>query len=434
MATAILATIGILVLGLVAKLLTRDWFHPATIFACFWAFACGVPIIIAPENITSGSGPLWILLNAIFVIAGAIAGTAFACTSRSRRSAAGRAETHRSAISRKWLRTVTAVCILVALLHIVAYLRVEGLSIASLTSLRNLSRTAMKMSVERYFGSGSVPRYVELLLIAVYLGPLFGGALYLHRQKRSDTALALLSLLPSLVCFATESTRASILFGATMWAAGYLSVRPYAGIRAAELKKKSLLLMVAAIPLMMLLIAVGDSLRSGHANATTGMEALLSNRVKTYVSGHVAALSQWLDTTDFSEMTHSPGQYTVAGIYNLIRPGARVIGVFSQRVNITTGQTNVFTYFRELIQDATLPGSLIVMLVLAFIGGFAYRKVFERKVAWIGILAAFYAGALFGLSSIFDYTSMILAFVLYWVAWAKPWHKRERPKWVQQVS
>lgn len=421
-------------LGLVAKLLTRDWFHPATIFTCFWAFACGVPIVIAPENITSGSGPLWILLNAIFVIAGAVAGTAFACTSRSRRRSAAGPTENLCAISTEWLRIVTVICILIAFLHIVAYLHVEGLSVASLTSLRNLSRTALKMSVERYFGSGSIPTYVELLLIAVYLGPLFGGALYLCRQTRSDTALALLSLLPSLVCFATESTRASVLFGGTMWAAGYLSVRPYAGIRAVKLKKKTLVLMLAAIPLMMLLIAVGDSLRSGHANASTGIEALLSNRVKTYVSGHVAALSQWLDTTDFSEITHSPGQYTVAGIYNLIRPGARAIGVFSQRVNITTGQTNVFTYFREVIQDTTRAGSLIVMLMLAFVGGFAYRKVFERKVTWIGILAAFYAGALFGITSIFDYTSMILAFGLYWAAWARPWHKRESLEWVQEVS
>jgi oligosaccharide repeat unit polymerase len=132
-------------------------------------------------------------------------------------------------------------------------------------------------------------------------------------------------------------------------------------------------------------------------------------------------------------MSPSPGRYTLAGLYNLIRPGTRAGGVFSQMVSITTGYTNVFTYFRELIQDATLTGSLIVMLVLAFCGGFAYRKVAERNIAWIGVLAAFYAGALFGVSSIFDYNSMILAFVLYWAVWAMP-KEKEDVEWAQQVS
>jgi len=56
---SIAATLAMLVLGAVSKFLTRDWFHPATVFSVFWGCACAVAIMVAPENVTSGSGSLW---------------------------------------------------------------------------------------------------------------------------------------------------------------------------------------------------------------------------------------------------------------------------------------------------------------------------------------------------------------------------------------
>lgn len=432
MAVSIIATISMLIVGAVAKLLTRDWCHPAAIFATFWAIACGVSILVAPENISSGSGPLWILLNTVFVAAGAITGAAFACTSQSRRVAiASSVQCQSCPMSNRWLRTAAAICIFLALLYLGLWLRLQGIDAASLTSLQNLARSALKMSIARYSGTAVTPIYIQLLLTTVYLAPLFGGALYLQRQRRSDTALALLSVLPSLVCFATQSTRSSVLYGATMWIAGYLSIRPYLGIRAAKFKKKTLASGIAAVLLMFLLMTVGDSLRSGGAQDNANTQNLVTNRTKTYLGGHVAALSQWLDDSDLGAISPSPGRYTLVGLYELIQPGTRVGGVIGQFVTITTGYTNVFTYFRELIEDATVAGSLAIILVLAFCGGFAYRKVAERRAAWIGILAAFYAGALFGISSIFGYNSMILALALYSAAWARSRRKKEILAWAQ---
>lgn len=431
MLLSVIAVLGMLVLGTVAKLLTGDWLHPAVLFPVFWAFGCGIPILVAPENIVSASGPLWILLNTLFVAAGAITGGAFACTSQSRRAvSADSAQPEPYSAPNRWLRNATSICVLLAMLYVVLFMRLQGMDVASLTSLKGLAITAMKMSIARYYSEAvPIPVYVQLLLTAAYLAPLFGGALYLRRQSKSDTAWALLSFLPSLACFATQSTRSSVLFGGTLWIAGYLSMRPFLAIKAFNVKRRALLLAIGAVPMMLLLIAVGDSLRGGGETGIAGAQSLVTGRTKTYFSGHIAALSQWLDNTDFNALSPSPGRYTVAGVYELIHPGSRVGGVIGQFVTITTGRTNVFTYFRELIEDATLTGSLVVMLVLGFCAGAAYRKVTERRAAWIGILAAFYAGALLVLTSIFDYNSMILALVLYSAAWARPRHKKETVAW-----
>lgn len=427
MITSIFATLGMLILAATARFIVGDWFHPATIFTLFWAFACGIPILVAPENISSASGPLWILFNSLVVALGAITGTAFAGTSQRRRiTLAVSLLSDPHADSNRWLQAATSICILLAMLYVVLFMRLQGIDTASLTSLKGLAVTAMKMSIARYTVNVSIPVYIQLLLTTAYLAPLFGGALYLRRRRRSDTAVSLLSLLPTLGCFATQSTRSSVLFGGTMWVAGYLSMRPFLGIKTVNWKRRTILLAVAAVPLMLLMIAVGDSLRGGGAMGIAGAQSLVTNRTKTYFSGHIAALSQWLDDSDLSAMPPTLGQYTVAGIYNLIRPGTRVTGVTGQMVSITTGYTNVYTYFRELIEDATLTGSLVVMLLLAFCCGFAYRRVSEHRGAWIGILAAFYAGALLGLTSIFDYNSIILALALYGLWWSIPSRNRAR--------
>src|SRR5580692_5363205 len=78
MSVSIVATIAMVILGAVTKLLTRDWFHPAAIFSLAWACFCGVGLLLAPENITSSSASLWILLNAAVVTIGGVGGTAFA--------------------------------------------------------------------------------------------------------------------------------------------------------------------------------------------------------------------------------------------------------------------------------------------------------------------------------------------------------------------
>ncbi len=421
MVVSIAATIGMLVLGAIAKVLTRDWFHPAPLFAVLWGCACGIAIVIAPENITSASGPLWILLNVALVIGGSIAGAA--CSGRNRRSraeSAGNAKLCSPPKPNHGLSALTAICVVLGLLYALLWLRSQGVRADQIATLKGLGQTALRMSVARYSKTGNaVTIYLQTLLGMAYLAPLFGGTLFVLRHNRKQTGLAFISLLPSLVIFATQSTRSTTLFGATLWASGYISTRLRYGMTIQRLRPGAIAVGALGIPMLLLLIAAGDALRDGGANPGAG-RSFLTDRTKTYMCGHIAALSMWMDDSDLSTIQPAIGQYTLAGLYELVHPGTRVNGVIGEYSVITTGSTNVYTYFRQLIEDATSPGALLVMLSLAFCGGLAYSHVRQGRRSWMGVLAAFYACALFGITSILNYNSILGAFALYGLWWFVP--------------
>jgi oligosaccharide repeat unit polymerase len=433
MILSILATFVLLALGAVAKLLTRDWFHPAPLFCMLWASVCGVAIAVAPENITSASGPLWILLNAALVVAGGVAGTAFACSTHHRRLALKTSNDRTSQpFSQVALRRATALCIALGFAYVVLLLHAQGIGVGQLLNLRGLAAAAMKMSFSRYSkASQGAGIYLQLLLCISYLAPLLGGTLFVLRKRRLDKALALLSLLPSLLAFSTQSTRSSVIYGACMWAAGFLSTRSFQRRRAQRISRRAIVWVAFGIPAGLLLISIGDVLRGGGQGAGSIGEHLLSARTKTYMCGHLAALSQWMDTTDLGQIQPAFGQYGFAGAFEALHPGTRVGGIFAESEFLPTGPSNVYTYFRALIQDVTVPGSLFVMFALALCGGYAYRRVFDRATSWIGILAACYGGSLLFITSIFNYNSMILAFVLYGVSWSASRRQRRIMTWAR---
>ena len=78
--------------------------------------------------------------------------------------------------------------------------------------------------------------------------------------------------------------------------------------------------------------------------------------------------------------------------------------------------TNVYTVFRALIEDFTVPGTLALAVVLGFVVGAAWQGVLKgaRPRLSIWIVVAFLAAAMLGLlSSIFAFTNVCLGFAIF---------------------
>jgi asparagine N-glycosylation enzyme membrane subunit Stt3 len=58
----------------------------------------------------------------------------------------------------------------------------------------------------------------------------------------------------------------------------------------------------------------------------------------------------------------------------------RIPGLFENVVDLVLGETsNIYTAFRPLIQDFTIPGALVVLSLLGFVGGIGFRGVARGK-------------------------------------------------------
>jgi oligosaccharide repeat unit polymerase len=263
--------------------------------------------------------------------------------------------------------------------------------------------------------SGDTGEWSERL-VAIWLYPaaLLGGMLYPISEKARDRFLGLSSLLPALVYTFLTGARSVFLVGLACWLGGMWSVHVALSEGATRLFKKKSLLSLAAMALgLFFLFVVVDTFRGPVDTQEMHFETD-NGRVRNYMFGSPAAFADWFQHPDDSSLRW--GSLTFEGIYNLLGIRERILGTYTDAAQ-TVGQesTNIFTIFRGLIQDFTLPGAFLICGIWGFLSGNAYSSRSLRP--WPAIcLSTFYALALFTpLYCLFMFNGPILAWVVAWL-------------------
>jgi hypothetical protein len=71
--------------------------------------------------------------------------------------------------------------------------------------------------------------------------------------------------------------------------------------------------------------------------------------------------------------------------------GHRIPGLFDSIIDLVAGETsNIYTAFRPLIQDFTIPGALFILALLGFVGGIGFRLVAMGRWSGMPLLLAAY--------------------------------------------
>ena len=88
--------------------------------------------------------------------------------------------------------------------------------------------------------------------------------------------------------------------------------------------------------------------------------------MQSYYFGYLAAFTNWLG--DFYSSLPTFGMTTFAGPLNLIGFLERPLG-FYDPVLISPGlETNIFTAFRGIIYDFSIPGAIVISFIAGFLG------------------------------------------------------------------
>jgi hypothetical protein len=127
------------------------------------------------------------------------------------------------------------------------------------------------------------------------------------------------------------------------------------------------------------------------ATTDTSLAAIVRVKLVTAAFGHMSVFSSWL--TEYWTQTYSPtlGTYTFAGPLEMMGLRQRIPGIFENVVELIAGETsNIYTGFRPLIQDFTMPGALAILGVLGVVGGASYRAVAAGNWGAVPVLVASY--------------------------------------------
>ena len=311
----------------------------------------------------------WLLAASIAVSAGALAGN-YGFRTRKPRELSPPSEAE--------LRMLSVVLILALLLGIgscTATIIEAHIGLADLLDVQRLVVITNQVYVARAVENAAEPAQglTRALLPFVYLAPALGGIVFVARSKGRWKLSCMATLIPAVLVTILQTTKAALLFAVILWLSGYFTMRLRQGKTAVFTKGHlSIGLVLGGVGLVLFL---GTSLaRLGSTDL--GLLGTASGKLIGAAFGHMTVLSQWLTEYWIQPFSPSLGKVTFAGPLEMAGVGQRIPGLFESLISLISGDTsNIYTAFRPLIQDFTLPGAIAALVLVGFVGGISFRMV-----------------------------------------------------------
>jgi oligosaccharide repeat unit polymerase len=189
---------------------------------------------------------------------------------------------------------------------------------------------------------------------------------------------------------------------------------------------------IALIVAGLALFLIVDVLRQSKDGQVSELSPDLQRLLK-YSFGSLAAFSTWFHEYQKNQLTF--GAYTFGGIFDSLGLQHREIGLYGAFVTLPGGEeTNIYTVVRGVIEDFSLPGSVVLAFVLGLISGIVLSR--PRRQLWLSILfgSAYYAFVLCSpLTSIFTYNGLVLAWLVA-AAILRLYYKRKLPSFLRDLD
>jgi len=379
-----------------------SWYAPAAFFAAFWCVFSGLPLVAGPIEVAP-AGMLFVAAACAAVLLGA-------WIVRERVPAT---PSHAPPLEPPLLGWFIAGCTLAGfgVVAIIVYSVESDGDFPRLVSFNAIVETIHQLAVARNGGTWEEPAAARVLTTATYLGPMLSGLMLALRTQGWSRWLSFIVLLPSVLITVILTTKSSLLLPLALETSSYLAAsiaggrRPRLDLKGAALAAGVLRLIVGAFFLIQMARYAGWA--SGRPEAV--VESMWVNTFP-----YLGVFSGWLASYGLWDSLHLTfGQYTFAGVFDLLHIHTRVAGLYTEQVVINGSEYNIYTAFRGLVQDFTVPGALAFLVLVGFLAELTYKRARSGNLLYAGLLAAFYAATLWSfVVDIFIYNTIVLAFVL----------------------
>ncbi|MGK2962837.1 MAG: O-antigen polymerase [Gemmatimonadaceae bacterium] len=377
--------LGVVLIAWAASMraLAGTWLHPSSFFALWWCFAGILPLVAAPNEVVGPQAMLWLLAASIAVSAGATAGN---LGFRTRLLSAPAPATDRELLI---FSAAVVVSVILGIGSNVAFVAGSNVPFSDLVDVEKLVVVSNRLYVQRYDEIPPAPPLLgQALLPFVFLGPAAGGILFVLRREKRWKLLALFSFVPAVVVTILQTTKAAVLFAAILWLSGYFATR----LRFGKLSVFTTwhFLIAAALGGALTAFFFAVSL-ARMASTDASLLDLVLRKLLTAALGHMTVFSQWLAEYWSQPDTPALGTLVFAGPLEMLGYGHRIPGLFESVIDLVIGETsNIYTAFRPLIQDFTIPGALCILTLLGFVGGTGFRLVASGRLSGLPLLLIAY--------------------------------------------
>ncbi|KAA9013819.1 O-antigen polymerase [Niallia endozanthoxylica] len=400
----VLPTTVLVILTILFRLQAKTWIAPAPIFAAYWTVSIVFPLLFAPSDyLVSPSAIWWIDASVLCLGIGSMV---------SRISKRELPDTHEiNEFTNYKLRNINRIVLFFSFLGIlgaVYYVQQLGYGLGIFFSIDTLTNVASSVSESRYIKRSNPPALYTLLLCFTYAACYLGGML---RSLRA-TKIAFIPFIPIILTASVNTTKALIIFPVFLWIAGWLSMR----VRLGKLNIPArLFLQLSIVGIFLTGIFVWLSMLRYQMFSLSGLKFIF-DRLTVYYVGYLAGFSEWFVSSAYAINNIGMGAFTFAGVFDVLGIKARSAGIFTEGVSVGDSGTNIFTIFRYLIEDLTLPGSLVYLFLIGIIAGKAFESTRRGSFVALPILAMFYLQVLFSnTTTVYGYNTMIASSLIIFI-------------------
>ncbi len=386
--------------AIIVRRRARSWYAPAPFFAGAWAILAGVALLATPVPVVPG-GMVVILVGGLALFAGAETARRLPPSVRTMATATTQLPL---------LEWMIVLCTVMGLSTVMIDLGSRGHGPQIFLSLKAFADTARDFSVARYSNGWQEPIPARVLVTSTYLGALLAGVALATRESGWTRWAALVVFLPSALLAAILTTKTSLILPLAMGASSFIAARLAVGLGLPRIDlKRALLLACAALAIMGVLVLVQMG-RYGYTNPAQA--SIVVRRFSVDLFAFLGVFSTWVQQGGWRSLHPAWGFYNFAGLFDLFHLGHRAPGLYVDQVNVNGEPYNIYTAFRGLIEDFTMPGALIALAVLGFGAQAVYLRVRSGDLRYSGALAAFYTFTLWSfVVGVFIYNTILLAFL-----------------------
>jgi hypothetical protein len=395
-----------------AKRQLGGWLAPGALFSLAWTTG-GVLCLLAAPELRIWPGILWIF----FMTCTAHLGNFLILPTAN--PAIDDQETPRQPPAFPYALPALFISTILGIVGVLYLVSTTGEDLSSLLSLSGLGRIAATFAGARY----ADPDYREPpLFLALetftYLSGYFGGLVFAQSGSRPRGYAAFVPAVPAILTTLVLGARTAAGSAGLSWVATYLALRAYMGDRAPWHNFRRLILgmslLIAAFTAFYVFVQavrmdvfnpIYDNLPGGIEDREAVVMEYGIGAARIQYVGYIATFSEWLsENWDVWEPPH-------LGVYSFDGPagwlGYKVERNFdeiqiSPDPNVPT--TNIYSLFRTMAFDWTIPGSAAVLLLITALAGLADRRVRAGSIAFVPLLALFYQQALYLTSSVMRHT------------------------------
>jgi len=285
-----------------------------------------------------------------------------------------------------------------------------GYPVYSLLNPKLIIEIGLRYASRRYGLGLGTPLFSNLLNVFLYLGAIYGG-MWLVLAPKKEKYWSFGPLFIGLLQAFLVNARTNFIWMLAFFISGYLVASIFAGHELPLFSKQHVISVAILIVGFVFLYFVLQIFRESGGSGRHFSKTVVSMLTPPFL------FSVWLKQ-HWGVMTPALGVKTFGGLADLLGLSHRQPGLGWEGMSVVYRsilfKPNVYTAFRQIIEDTTLLGVLPFFLVLGIVSGMSYHKIKQGKSSWIPILILFYAVTLGSyLANMLNYNTILFAWLLF---------------------